>query len=174
MQGRFNVPKGTKTSVLLPDDDFQRTADLLSRATLLCCDFEKIIERTRLGDLIFIDPPYTVKHNKNGFLQYNEKIFSYDDQIRLAKAVYEAAKRGAKIIGTNAYHQSVIDLYRNFASVTPLSRHSILSGLREYRGDTQEALILIGLELEDIIVEERARIYNPSVTGQKGSVSIGH
>jgi len=80
--GNFNVPIGTKTLVCLPTDDFPAASAALSDVDLRACDFEETIERTRVGDLIFVDPPYTVKHNLNGFVKYNETIFSWSDQVQ--------------------------------------------------------------------------------------------
>lgn len=52
-------------------------------------DFEATLDSARAGDFVFVDPPYTVKHNLNGFLKYNDKIFSWADQLRLRDAVPE-------------------------------------------------------------------------------------
>jgi len=89
LNGDFNVPIGTKTSVLLDTDNFSEISDLLSTTKLQCQDFEVTIDATIEGDFIFADPPYTVKHNHNGFLKYNESIFSWDDQRRLHSALIE-------------------------------------------------------------------------------------
>lgn len=75
-KGEFNVPRGTKDTVLFPDDNFESLASLLSGAELYSGDFERLLRRVKVGDLVFVDPPYTVKHNANGFVRYNEKIFS--------------------------------------------------------------------------------------------------
>ena len=78
----FNVPIGTKTNVILPTDDFQSISAILSDAMILSQDFEDTLDLTVRGDFVFVDPPYTVKHNHNGFLKYNDNIFSWEDQIR--------------------------------------------------------------------------------------------
>jgi site-specific DNA-adenine methylase len=97
----------------------------------------------------YVDPPYTVKHNGNGFVKYNESIFSWNDQVRLAQAVKSKARSGASIMVTNAYHPTVVDLYRDFATIVPVERASVLSGDKSYRGKTQEALILVGSNWKD-------------------------
>lgn len=143
-RGEFNVPIGTKTTVLFPDETFSEVAHLLSRAELSSGDFGGILEVVVDGDLVFVDPPYTVKHNNNGFVKYNEQIFSWSDQERLAKYAIEASQRGANIIITNANHDSIIDLYKRDAHIYALQRQSVLAGKSGARVVAEEALILLG------------------------------
>jgi DNA adenine methylase len=144
LRGKFNVPRGTKDTVIFDDDDFAAVSEALASTNIMAGDFEKVLNGVKEKDFVFIDPPYTVKHNGNGFVKYNESIFSWNDQVRLAKAVKSKARSGASILVTNAYHPTVVDLYRDFATVVPVERASILSGDKSYRGKTQEALILVG------------------------------
>jgi DNA adenine methylase len=141
LQGVFNVPIGTKRNVVLPTDDFERVSNLLSCAELDSCDFEQSINRSGNGDLVFVDPPYTVKHNNNGFIKYNEGLFSWDDQVRLRDAVRDAYRRGAKVIVTNAYHDCVKDLYRGLGEHVRLNRASVIGGGAEFRGRFDEMVI---------------------------------
>lgn len=141
LSGEFNVPIGTKSNVLLDTDDFQRVSDLLSNSDLKVRDFEKTIDLAKSGDLIFADPPYTVKHNLNGFIKYNERLFGWDDQIRLHHALCHAQKRGARIILTNADHSSIRKLYKKHFCLESVSRKSVLSGDKNYRGEVRELII---------------------------------
>jgi len=128
LQGKFNVPVGTKTAVVLESDDFKATAELLKRAIFCCEDFEVLINRAEEGDLIFADPPYTVRHNNNGFVKYNEKLFSWSDQERLAHALTRAAKRGVKVVASNAAHSEVKALYSQPTfTFLEVSRYSSIS-----------------------------------------------
>ncbi|WP_028302636.1 DNA adenine methylase [Oceanospirillum beijerinckii] len=140
LQGKFNVPIGTKSNVILETDDFQALSKRLKQTTLLTDDFEAIIRQAGDGDFIFIDPPYTVKHNQNGFIKYNETLFSWQDQERLADAVKSAVKRGAKALVTNAAHESISELYAEFQQTT-LNRKNVLSGKPEFRGKYEELII---------------------------------
>jgi DNA adenine methylase len=152
-EGRFNVPKGTKSTVIFPDDDFKGISRVLQTTRLASDDFETIIQKTEKTDLVFVDPPYTVNHVRNGFLRYNEKIFSWGDQVRLRDIVRAKAAEGVKLIVTNAFHPSITKLYEGFAEVTPLARHSVLSGVGQYRVETKEVIITVGLEARDILLE---------------------
>lgn len=149
-KGEFNVPRGTKDTVIFPDDDFEGVAALLAGADLWAGDFERVLRRVKAGDLVFVDPPYTVKHNANGFVRYNEKIFSWNDQERLAGVIKKKANSGAKIIITNANHQSVRSLYAEFSEIHTVQRSSVLSGDAAFRGKTDEALMLVGTTWEEI------------------------
>lgn len=146
LRGQFNVPVGTKDAVLLETDEFERTASILQRATLLVSDFEPILSRATKGDFVFIDPPYVTRHNFNGFIKYNDKLFSWDDQKRLAIAVCSAAARGAQILLTNANHVSVRRLYRGLGKKITLQRHSVLAASSENRGPTSEIAIIVNFE----------------------------
>jgi DNA adenine methylase len=140
-KGQFNVPKGTKDTVIFPDDDFGQIAALLRRAEILCADFSQLIKRAAEGDFVYVDPPYTVQHNNNSFLKYNEPIFSWADQVRLARCLHQARDRGAQILMSNADHPSVRELYCGFDGVFPVRRNSVLAADSGKRGATTELVV---------------------------------
>lgn len=139
--GIFNVPRGTKNSVNLTTDDFQGQSKLLKNATLMACDFEPVIDSAGKGDVIFADPPYTVKHNYNGFRKYNDNIFSWDDQLRLRNALSRARCRGAKIFHTNAAHKDIQEIYSGEFNIDTIDRTSVLASQAKHRGVYSELLI---------------------------------
>jgi DNA adenine methylase len=139
--GRFNVPKGTKNTVVLDTDDLRSTASLLKTAKLTRADFEELIDLAVQDDFVFADPPYTVTHSSNGFIKYNEKLFSWADQIRLADSVARALARGARIVVTNANHPAVGKLYKERCfCVRAVSRFSSVSGDPEGRDQFEELI----------------------------------
>ncbi|NTI47088.1 Dam family site-specific DNA-(adenine-N6)-methyltransferase [Agrobacterium rhizogenes] len=144
LKGEFNVPIGTKSKIVLETDDFKSVSDALQGAELRCCDFGETIDEAQSGDLVFVDPPYTTAHNMNGFVKYNQKIFSWEDQIRLRDKLVNAAQRGCKIVATNAWHESVIELYRGAATIVEVPRASVISGNNRGRKETSESLITMG------------------------------
>jgi DNA adenine methylase len=147
-KGQFNVPIGTKNTVVFPNETFEDVAETLRGADLTSGDFVGLLELATQGDLVFVDPPYTVRHNNNGFIKYNEQIFSWEDQVRLARSVELAAERGAKVIVTNALHDSVVDLYRHLGGSFRVGRHSVLAGASNARGPAEEAVFLVGEGLD--------------------------
>jgi len=57
LKGKFNVPIGTKSSVILSTDNFKQISEKLINTELLIADFEEIINMAGKEDLVFIDPP---------------------------------------------------------------------------------------------------------------------
>ncbi len=141
-KGEFNVPKGSKEKVILDTDNFGAVAKQLRASEIHVSDFENVIDKAQKSDLIFADPPYTVRHNNNGFINYNEKLFSWQDQERLAASLARAAKRGAIVVATNANHSSVRELFEAHGFLTrPTSRFSSISGKGGARKMYEELII---------------------------------
>jgi DNA adenine methylase len=139
--GRFNVPLGTKTNVVLGSDDFEAASACLKGADLISGDFEQAVSAAGRNDLIFADPPYTVRHNLNGFVKYNQHLFRWEDQIRLAESLRLAKSRGARFVVSNADHASVRELYEDFAKIDTVRRPSVIGGKFAARGETTELVI---------------------------------
>lgn len=141
--GSFNVPIGTKKNVVLETDNFEAISKLLKNVQFESSDFEVIINKAEKDDFLFIDPPYTINHNENGFIEYNEKIFSWNDQERLAKCLSRAKDRGVKILITNANHESVVKLYmeNEFSNISVLNRFSGMASDGTKRSKYEELII---------------------------------
>jgi len=139
-RGEFNVPRGTKNDVILPTDDLYAISALLSKAELVCSDFEEQINRSKKGDLIFADPPYTLDQTPNGFIKYNGVPFSWDDQLRLCAVLLRAKNRGVVVFVTNADHESVRNLYKDF-EIRGTKRYSAIAGIANKRGSVSELII---------------------------------
>ncbi|WP_218020025.1 DNA adenine methylase [Nocardia anaemiae] len=142
-RGEFNVPIGTRSRVVRDSDNFAGVSKLLAGAELWHGDFEPLVDDAQQGDLVFLDPPYTVRHNTNGFIKYNEQLFSWDDQERLAKAATRAAERGAYVIVTNANHHTVRKLYpTSYFRARRVSRFSSISASSDSRKHFEELIII--------------------------------
>ena len=141
LSGAFNVPIGTKTQVLLDSDSFSETSALLKNARLQVCDFEESINEATAGDFIFADPPYTALHKNNGFLKYNDKIFCWDDQVRLFEALMQARDRGVHVMLTNGDHKSIRDLFSPLGKIYSVERSSVIAGDSRFRNMANEIIV---------------------------------
>jgi DNA adenine methylase len=141
--GQFNVPYGCKPETRLPlRDELIATSAILQRAKLEVKDFEAASTSTS-APVVYFDPPYTASHNNNGFIRYNERIFSWSDQQRLAATAVLLAERGHAVVVSNAFHQDVRKLYRGGPfKLYRVSRVTNLAANAEHRGAVSELLVI--------------------------------
>jgi len=141
LKGEFNVPYGYKTKIVpCQKEKIMNASRALKNVSILCQDFEEIKPKEK--DLIYFDPPYTVAHGNNGFIKYNDKIFTWKDQERLAKFAWDLAQKGCKVIISNAWHDSIIKLYSKFKRID-ISRSSVMAASSSYRGKVKECIFYI-------------------------------
>jgi DNA adenine methylase len=142
--GQFNVPFGggeRTTSPLWKYGLIYNAAKALRRTQLVACDFEESLSKAMPGDLIYCDPTYTVAHNNNGFIRYNERNFSWEDQKRLAQSCQKIAERGALVLVSNAFHNEVLKLFSPPQHLI-VSRHSRLCPDVQHRKTIDEYLFI--------------------------------
>lgn len=141
LDGVYNVPFGNRPSPQIPTVEHLRdVAKRLNRARLETGDFAKCLKYVNKGDLVFLDPPYTVAHNHNGFIKYNQRLFSFDDQKRLSTLIDEIKERGSYYILANAAHESIADLFDNGDMLIETSRRNSIGGINAARGSATEYL----------------------------------
>ena len=144
-RGVFNVPFGKpKTDHLIDTTNFRESAVLLGSqgVELQTADFEAAVSSATSGDFVFFDPPYVTGHRNNGFVDYNEKLFSWSDQERLAEVARSLARKGCQVLMTNADHPAIIDLYPDFEQFR-FDRKSTIASDPAKRTRTTE-LVLVG------------------------------
>lgn len=142
LDGVYNVPFGNRPSPQLPSaEHLKRVARRLKDATLDVSDFANCLDSVDEGDLVFLDPPYTVAHNNNGFIKYNQKLFRFEDQERLSRLIDEVKGRGAYYILANAAHPSIAKLFtRSWNARVETSRRNSIGGVNAKRGSATEYL----------------------------------
>lgn len=139
-KGQFNVPYGHRPHLHPKDpEEIRSISKALRNAILRCGDFASTVADAGAGDLVYFDPPYTVAHGQNGFLRYNAKIFSWDDQHRLASTARDLVSRGCHVIVSNADHPSITDLYQGF-SVARVARYSTIAADQQHRRLVSECI----------------------------------
>lgn len=140
LQGQFNVPYGFKT-YLEPCEaaKIRHASRILANIEITCEDFEFAVAKAGKGDLVYLDPPYTTAHHNNGFVKYNAKIFTWDDQRRLASVARDLVRRGCSVIVSNADHPTITRLYGDF-DVVRLARYSVIAASRLFRRPITECI----------------------------------
>jgi len=142
LSGSFNVPYGYKTNqVVCNPQHILMASSALASATILVGDFKMATNAAVAGDLVYVDPPYTVTHSNNGFVKYNARIFSWSDQTRLANECRRLALLGCHTVISNAAHQEIRTLYKGFRVVT-IARASVMAAASDARRTIEEFLVV--------------------------------
>lgn len=141
LRGKYNVPYGNRKWTRIPDETALTQASVRLNSAHLCAgDFEVAFDNVRKNDLVFLDPPYTVAHNNNGFIKYNQHLFSFQDQQRLAAAIKSISNIGAYFILTNAAHESIDSLFSPLGRRLTITRRNSIGGKKAVRGNAEEYL----------------------------------
>lgn len=140
-KGKFNVPFGKyKNPTICDEKRLRKISVILQKTKLLSGDFESAVNYARSGSLVYFDPPYITGHQNNGFHMYNNRLFAWKDQERLAKKASVLANRGVFVLISNADHKNIHELYPNFFKYR-VTRKSLIGGWGSKRGDITESLI---------------------------------
>jgi len=140
LEGKFNVPYNNKSHLQPGDPGKIREASVtLQSAELQHADFSGPLSAAKAGDVVYLDPPYTVAHGNNGFVKYNAKVFSWSDQVRLAETARILAENGCSVFVSNADHPSIVTLYSGFR-LERITRNSIIAAARTSRREVTECI----------------------------------
>ena len=138
-KGEYNVPYGNRTKNFIEADKLRAAAKLLRFSTLQADDFDCVRKNLGHGDLVFLDPPYTVSHNHNGFIKYNQKLFSLEDQYRLKELIDYIKEQESYYILTNAAHDTIHEIFfKETDRCLKLNRASLIGGENAKRGQIKE------------------------------------
>jgi len=138
-QGKYNVPYGFRSNWTYSCDRIIQASEKLKNTNIVCGDFEINKYRIKAHDLVFLDPPYTVSHNNNGFIEYNKNLFSIEDQERLNKFINYIKQKRAYYILTNAAHEAILQIFDKEEDRTlELPRKSLIGGKNANRSEITE------------------------------------
>lgn len=140
-KGKYNVPYGFRKCWAYDFSRIKMASEFLNKnnAQLFARDFADALEDVGPGDLVFLDPPYTVSSKRNdGFVEYNDHIFSLDDQRRLCAAIGEIHRRGAYYLMTNAAHPELRRIFKVLGRPLIVQRQSSIGGRCAKRGIVNE------------------------------------
>lgn len=139
LNGRFNVPMGTRLGEYFSKEDALRCSKLLQSTTLLAGDFAKTLEQVRAGDFVYLDPPYAV-NSRRIFREYGKKMFSTSDFPRLAVWLSTIVSRGADFLVSYADCAEARALATGWHSARFLTKRYV-AGFADDRKNAYEWLI---------------------------------
>lgn len=138
--GHYNVPWGKRLNYHFDYDNLRNVSKYLSCVIIQSMDFGECIKNVRKNALVFLDPPYTHSKIENGFIQYNQKTFTLEDQQRLSEMIDKIKFKGAYYILTNADHEVIRSVFDKGDRVIPITRSSGIGGKNAQRGQYEECI----------------------------------
>ena len=138
LKGIYNVPYGYRSVPIFDRENLLSISRLLQNVNLFEGDFSSHGDLIKKGDFIFLDPPYTVTHNNNGFIKYNQKLFSIEDQKRLSGFIDIIRKKKAFYFLTNAAHSIIDSIFDKGDFRVKIERASLIGGKKAVRGRYEE------------------------------------
>lgn len=144
LDGQFNVPwSEPKSATPLDRVNLTAAGAMMSetQVEIHCTDFTSLTHRASSGDLVFLDPPYSKASARRPFIHYNEQLFDWSAQLRLAQEAERLRRLGAHVLLTNSTHPEIATLYPNFKYVD-LERQSSLSRSTVRKSQISERLFI--------------------------------
>jgi DNA adenine methylase len=96
-QGGFNVSRGKGNLGIPCKEVFLSFSERLKGSEIYNVDFEKIINKAKKNDFVYLDPPY-IDLTKRDRGEYGLGSFRFSDLERLVSCVNRASDRGVKIL----------------------------------------------------------------------------
>src|SRR6056300_1523040 len=118
----FNVPYGHyKTTPAVPD--LVKVSEVIQKVVFTHCDFREAIARVKVGDFMYLDPPYAPE-SKTSFVGYTKDGFGMKDHEEL----FEMTKSsGAQFVMSNAGVDLVRDAFSDYTVTDIKARRAINS-----------------------------------------------
>lgn len=111
-QGKFNVPFGKyKSPKYLDRENLIAVSQALQDVDLLCVSFETVVERAKMGDWVYFDPPYVPLSQTANFTSYQPNGFGVQEQAKLRDVCVELTRNGVFVTLSNSDTRLIRDLY---------------------------------------------------------------
>jgi DNA adenine methylase len=140
LAGKFNVPySGVRCGGFPADEVFQKCSRRLTKTRFIRGDFERVLEQSKPGDLVYMDPPFAVRERRV-FRQYDPSTFTSDDIKRLRGWMEKLDGKGISFVVSYAESAEADVLKEGFTHRTIAVRRNI-AGFAAHRAMSNEFVI---------------------------------
>jgi len=125
--GKFNVPVGSSKTIFIPSlEEFREVSHYLRNKKIVfrTGDYLDVLEDTRTGDLIYLDPPYFPDETSN-FVGYTDPKFREEQHVQMLIACKKAFDKGASIVISNSNSNKFQELVYDFFDESRVKVHLI-------------------------------------------------
>ena len=135
------MPFGKYKKVTFPEKYIINFIKKANHAEFIVQDYETTILSAKAGDVIYCDPPYVPLNASNSSFRYVEKIFSMEQQEKLAQLAKQSAAKGIPVLVSNHLTEFTQEIYEG-AKITQFSVRRSISCKGEQREKASELLAL--------------------------------
>lgn len=140
-KGEFNVPFGNyKNPSIFNEENLLKASDVLKGATVICDDFQRVLEFAKKGDFIYFDPPYLPISKTSSFTSYTKDKFDLGMHVKLKEVCDKLNKKHVKFMVSNSNAPEIINLYDNY-NIEQIFSSRFISSNGQKRGKIREILI---------------------------------
>ncbi len=140
--GNFNVPwGGYKNPTLYDRENLPATSALLRGKNIVLADYQKVCARVKIGDFVYLDPPYHPLSETSKFTSYTKEDFGNREQRKLAETYRRLDKRGVLVMLSNSATPLVKTLYDGFR-IEALKAKRAINSKGTARGAIDELLVM--------------------------------
>lgn len=117
--GQFNVPFGCYNNpVICDEDNLRRVSDALQDVTITHQDYKNVLKTAKIGDFIYLDPPYYPINATSSFTSYTAEGFLEKEQAELRDTFVKLHKKGCFVMLSNSDTPFINELYSELDGIT--------------------------------------------------------
>jgi DNA adenine methylase len=88
-----------------------KTGDRKNAARITSMDYQMSLQVAKVGDFVYLDPPYQPISRTSSFVSYLQSGFTHQDQVALRDQVVDLTSRGVHVLLSNSDADEVHSLY---------------------------------------------------------------
>ena len=116
--GQFNVPFGRYNNpVICDEDNLRRVSDALQDVTITHQDYKNVLKTAKIGDFIYLDPPYYPINATSSFTSYTAEGFLEKEQTELRDTFVKLHEKGCFVMLSNSDTPFINELYSGLGGI---------------------------------------------------------
>jgi len=139
---QFNTPFGFYANPAIVDEPNLRSCSkVLEKTEIAAAGFEHVVEISRKGDFVYLDPPYAPLSATASFTAYNGEEFSLNMQKKLRDVCNQLDGKGVRWMLSNSHTDFVLDLYKDRYHIRKVEAARAINCKAERRGKVPEVIV---------------------------------
>lgn len=139
--GAFNVPWGKlKNPTVCNEELLKVDSEWLKNVTIRHGSYSSALEDAKIGDVVYLDPPYIPLSLTSSFSRYAKDDFLEISQYALAGVIRGLTARGVRVVFSNSYTPTTLKVYGDLLDLRVINVTRSISAKSSSRGMVQEVI----------------------------------